>query len=104
MVLAWPAAAPQLPVEEPPHAATIHSQACEACHASQASSSSISSAGSHPAAAAFARPLAAKARHGCIDAVIQPQHTRAHLMAELGLLQGKHEPRAARKHSNMPIG
>ena len=43
-------------------------------------------------------------RHGAIDAVIRPADTRAHLVAELELLRGKHVPRDHRiKHSNMPL-
>ena len=44
-----------------------------------------------------------RCRHGAIDAVIRPADTRAHLLAELGLLRGKHVPKDARKHSNMPL-
>jgi propionyl-CoA carboxylase beta chain len=50
----------------------------------------------------FANPYKA-AELGYIDEVIEPKFTRTRLIQALELLQGKREPRPARKHGNIPL-
>jgi propionyl-CoA carboxylase beta chain len=50
----------------------------------------------------FANPYVA-AEHGYIDAVIEPAHTRAKLVAALRSLENKRDTNPRRKHGNIPL-
>jgi propionyl-CoA carboxylase beta chain len=50
----------------------------------------------------FANPYVA-AEHGYIDAVIEPAHTRAKLIAALRSLENKRDTNPRRKHGNIPL-
>ena len=50
----------------------------------------------------FANPWTA-ASLGYIDAVIEPQHTRLHLIRAIEMLQNKQQSNPKKKHGNIPL-